>query len=57
MPHSAYVSLDTGIFVHAEIIKQGYGSADTRFPFTYLETCRQLEREAHEAKRRLWATK
>ena len=51
----AYVYLDDGIFVNAEIIKQGYGLAYTRFPFKHLEEFRQLEREAREARRGLWA--
>jgi micrococcal nuclease len=50
-----YVYLDDGTFVNAEIIKQGYGFAYTRFPFKYLEQFRQLEREAREARRGLWA--
>ena len=53
----AYVYLDDGTFVNAEIIRQGYGFAYTRFPFTYLEQFRQLEREAREAKRGLWEAK
>jgi micrococcal nuclease len=50
----AYVLLEDGTFVNAEIICQGYGFAYTRFPFKYLERFRQLEREAREAKRGLW---
>ena len=50
----AYVYLEDDTFVNAEIIKQGYGFAYTRFPFKYLEEFRQLEREAREAKRGLW---
>jgi endonuclease YncB( thermonuclease family) len=46
-----YAYLDDGTFVNAEIIKQGYGFADTRFPFKYLEQFRQLEPDAREAKR------
>jgi micrococcal nuclease len=53
----AYVYLEDGTFVNAEIIRQGYGFAYTRFPFTYLEQFRQLEREAREAKRGLWEAK
>jgi micrococcal nuclease len=51
----AYVYLDDGTFINAEIIKQGFGFAYTRFPFKYLEEFRRLEREAREAKRGLWA--
>jgi len=43
-----------GIFLNAEIIKQGYGFAYTRFPFKYLEDFRQYEREARKNNRGLW---
>jgi hypothetical protein len=32
----AYVYLENGTFVNAEIIRQGYGFAYTRYPFKYL---------------------
>lgn len=51
----AYVYLLDGTFLNAEIIKQGYGFAYTKFPFKYLEEFRQYEREAREQKRGLWA--
>ena len=50
----AYVHLLDGTLVNAEIIRQGYGHAYTRFPFKYLEEFRQYEREAREAGRGLW---
>ena len=50
----AYVYLQDGTFLNAEIIKQGYGFAYTRFPFKYLEEFRQYEREARENGRGLW---
>lgn len=53
----AYVYLMDGTFLNAEIIKQGYGHAYTRFPFKYMEEFRQYEKEAREAKRGLWADK
>ena len=53
----AYVYLEDGTFVNAEIIREGYGFAYTRFPFKYLEEFRRLEREAREAKRGLWGAK
>jgi micrococcal nuclease len=53
----AYIYLEDGRFVNAEIIKQGYGFAYTRFPFKFLEQFRQLEREAREAKRGLWGVR
>ena len=50
----ADVYLEDGTFVNAEIIKQGYGFAYTRFPCTDLEQFRQVAREAREATRGLW---
>lgn len=51
----AYVYLPDGTFLNAEIIKQGYGFAYTRFPFEYMEQFRQYEREARDAGVGLWA--
>ncbi len=45
-----------GIFVNAEIIRQGYGHAYTQYPFQYMEEFRQLERFAREAGKGLWGT-
>jgi len=50
----AYVFLEDGTFLNAEIVKQGYGHAYTRFPFKYLDEFRRLEREAREQNRGLW---
>lgn len=50
----AYVYLEDGTFLNAEIIKQGYGFAYTRFPFRYMNQFRQYEKEAREASRGLW---
>jgi micrococcal nuclease len=50
----AYVYLSDDTFLNAEIIKQGYGFAYTRFPFKYLEEFRKYEREARENRRGLW---
>lgn len=50
----AYVYLEDGTFLNAEIIRQGYGFAYTRSPFKYLEEFRKLEQEAREAGRGLW---
>jgi micrococcal nuclease len=44
----AYVFLEDGTLLNAEIIRQGYGFALTRFPFSRLEEFRRLEREARE---------
>ncbi|HUU08983.1 MAG TPA: thermonuclease family protein, partial [Phycisphaerae bacterium] len=43
-----------GLFVNAEIIRQGYGHAYTQFPFRYMEEFRALERFAREAGKGLW---
>ena len=53
----AYIYLKDGTFLNAEIIKQGYGHADTRFPFKYKEQFKQYEEEARVNKRGLWASK
>lgn len=50
----AYVYLLDGTFLNAEIIKQGYGFAYTKYPFKYTEEFRRYEREARENKRGLW---
>jgi endonuclease YncB( thermonuclease family) len=49
---NVYLPGDT--LLNAEIIKQGYGHAYTRFPFDKMEEFRALEREAREAGRGLW---
>jgi micrococcal nuclease len=50
----AYVFLPDGTFLNAEIIKQGYGFAYTRFPFKYMEEFRRYEKEARENGRGVW---
>jgi micrococcal nuclease len=44
----AYVFIEDGTLLNAEIIRQGYGFAMTRFPFSRMEEFRRLEREARE---------
>ena len=51
----AYLYLASGTFVNAEIVRQGYGFAYTKYPFKYLDEFRALEREARAAKHGLWA--
>jgi len=51
----AYVFLEDGTFLNAEIIRQGYAHAYTRFPFQYSDQFRAYEREAREQRRGLWA--
>jgi micrococcal nuclease len=43
-----------GLFVNAEIIRQGYGYAGIGKPFAYLEEFRRLEALARKARRGLW---
>jgi len=50
----AYVILDDGTFLNAEIIKQGFGLTDTEYPFIYQKEFRLLEEEASDQKRGLW---
>jgi len=53
----AYVYLQPeNVLLNAEIIRQGYGFAYTRFPFRMMDQFRALEREARDAGRGLWAT-
>jgi micrococcal nuclease len=51
----AYIFLEDGTFLNAEIIRQGYGHAYTRFPFRYQADFLALERQAREQRRGLWA--
>jgi len=41
--------------LNAEIIKQGYGFAYTRFPFKYMDEFRRYQHEAREEGKGLWA--
>ncbi len=50
----AYVILEDGTFLNAEIIKEGFGLADTQYPFIYEKEFRLLEEEAINQKRGLW---
>lgn len=43
-----------GLLVNAEMIRQGYAPAFTRFPFERQEEFRRLERESRTARRGLW---
>ena len=51
----AYIYLEDGTFVNAEIVKQGYGHAYIKFPFKYLKQFRLYERLARENGIGLWA--
>lgn len=45
------------LLVNAEIIRQGYGHAYTRYRFMRMEEFRKLERSAREGKKGLWANR
>jgi micrococcal nuclease len=51
----AFVFLEDGTLLNAEIIRQGFGHALTRYPFSRMEEFRRLESEARDARRGLWA--
>ena len=40
-----------GLFVNAEIVRQGYGLAYTQFPFKYMEEFKQLGQFARKAEK------
>jgi len=50
----AYVFLEDGTLVNAEIIKQGFGHVYTKFPFHRMGWFKKYELEARENKRGLW---
>ena len=50
----AYVYLIDGTLLNAEIIRQGYGFADAKYPFKYMEEFTGYEREARQNRRGLW---
>jgi len=50
----AYVYMEDGTFLNAELIKQGYAFAYVRFPHKHLDAFREYEREARENAVGLW---
>ncbi|MDP8289779.1 MAG: thermonuclease family protein [Candidatus Susulua stagnicola] len=50
----AYVYLEDGTFINAEIIKQGYGFVYTKFPFKYMIEFKKYQQLAREEERGLW---
>ena len=44
----AYVRMEDGRLLNEEIIRQGYGHAYTRFPFSKMEEFREAERAARD---------
>lgn len=51
----AYLYLENGTFINAEIIKRGFGQAYTVFPFKLLTEFREYEKAARNSKVGLWA--
>ncbi|HPQ71801.1 MAG TPA: thermonuclease family protein, partial [bacterium] len=51
----AYVFLPDGTLLNSEIIRQGYGHAYTKYPFSRKQEFVAIEREAREARRGFWA--
>ncbi len=45
-----------GLFVNAEIVRQGYGHAYVQFPFEHMDRFVTLQARAREAGKGLWAT-
>ncbi len=50
-----YVYLPNGKLLNAEIIRQGYGFAYTKYPFSRMAEFRKLERKARGKGKGLWA--
>lgn len=50
----AYLYTDDGLLVNKEIIKQGYGFAYVKYPFSKMEDFRKAQTEAREAEAGLW---
>jgi micrococcal nuclease len=51
-----YVYLEDGRMLNAELVRQGYAHAYTRFPFRYLIEFRNLERDARQNGTGLWSS-
>jgi len=52
----AYAYLADGTMLNAELIRQGYGHAYTRYPFRYLVEFRELERQARIQTVGVWSS-
>jgi micrococcal nuclease len=50
----AYVYLDDGTFLNAELVKQGYATVFRKFRFKFRNDFIRYEQEARENKRGLW---
>ena len=51
----AYLYLQDGTFINAEIVKQGYSEVYTAYPFKYLKEFQAYEKQAKEARKGIWA--
>ena len=51
----AYVYLEDGTLLNAALIRQGFGTAYTRYPFRFEEEFIRLEKEARQNGRGMWA--
>ena len=51
----AYLYLEDGMSINAQMIKAGFAHAYTSFPFKYMKEYRNLEAFARAAKKGLWA--
>ena len=52
----AYVYRDSdNLFVNLEIIRQGYGKTDARFPFNYMKLFQYHESQARTARKGVWS--
>ncbi len=47
--------IDGDTIVNAEIIKQGFGFAYTKYPFKYMDEFKDYEKNARKAGKGLWA--
>jgi len=50
----AYIFLDDGTFVNAEIVRQGYGFCFARYPFKYEDAFKAYQAEARLNERGIW---
>ena len=51
----AYVYLEDGTHLNAEIIKQGFGFAYTKYPFKNMDEFKDYEKNTRKAGKGLWA--
>jgi micrococcal nuclease len=51
----AYIYLENGTFINAEMVKQGFAYAYVKYPFKHMDDFRRYEQEARQNSRGLWA--